>query len=145
MIEIRIAEHADLDGLVELCERFYELDQQQFDEDRVRRALIVLLSSPDRGFVLVAGEVGVPIGYAIVTWGFAIESGGVDALLDELYVDERSKGLGSRLMERAMEEARAGGAAQMFLETQAHNRRARMFYTRHGFAIDNSVWMSREL
>jgi GNAT superfamily N-acetyltransferase len=145
MTEIRHAVREDLDGLVGLCERFYEIDRQDFDEDRVRSALTSLLDSPDRGFVLVTGGVGSPTGYAIVTWGFAIESGGVDALLDELYVDERSKGLGSRLMERAVEEARAGGASQMFLETEAHNRRARMFYTRHGFAIDNSVWMSREL
>jgi GNAT superfamily N-acetyltransferase len=145
MSEIRYAEPADLEGLVELCERFYELDRQEFDPARVRGALATLLASPERGFVLVAGAVGAPTAYAIVTWGFAIESGGVDALLDELYVDERSRGLGSRLMERAMTEARAEGASQMFLETQAHNRRARMFYTRHGFAIDNSVWMSREL
>ena len=145
MTEIRHADPADTDGLVELIGRFYELDGQEFDRVRVRTSLEVLLASPERGFVLVAGEQGAPTGYAIVTWGFAIESGGIDALLDELYVDERSKGLGSRLMERAMSEARAGGASQMFLETQAHNRRARMFYTRHGFAIDNSVWMSRPL
>ncbi len=145
MTEIRHAEQADFDALVELVRRFYEIDKQSFDEERVRGALGQLLRSPQRGFVLVAGETGAPSAYAIVTWGFAIESGGVDALLDELYVDERSRGLGSRLMERAMEEARAGGATQMFLETQAHNRRARMFYTRHGFAIDDSVWMSREL
>jgi ribosomal protein S18 acetylase RimI-like enzyme len=33
----------------------------------------------------------------------------------------------------------------MFLETEAHNERVRGFYARHGFAAEDSVWMSRAL
>jgi hypothetical protein len=33
----------------------------------------------------------------------------------------------------------------MFLETERPNTRVRDFYARHGFAEDDSIWMSREL
>ena len=44
-----------------------------------------------------------------------------------------------------MNAAAHAGASRMFLETESHNQRARGFYTRLGFATEDSVWMSREL
>lgn len=144
-VAIRPARDSDLDPLLGLCARYCELDRHAFDETSARTAFATLLGSDRRGFVLVAETGGALTGYAVVTWGFSIESGGLDALLDELYVEERGLGVGSRLMDAAIERATAAGASRMFLETESHNRRARMFYTRHGFEIEDSVWMSKTL
>ena len=47
----------------------------------------------------------------------------------------RRTGVGSALMERAVEEARAAGARSPVLETQSCNDPAIRFYRKHGFAL----------
>ena len=81
----------------------------------------------------------------MVTLGYSIESGGVEALLDELYLDVRGQGLGSILLDRVLDEARNRGAQRLFLETEAANERARAFYLRHHFHQDDSIWLSIDL
>ncbi len=145
MLQIRDAQPEDYDAIVPLVQAFYELDRHPYEPETVERGLRPLLAGAAPGFVLVAeGEDGI-VAYAVVTWGWAIESGGRDALLDEIYVAERSRGIGAEMMHLLMERCRREGCRRMFLETESHNRAARIFYTRHGFDIDDSVWMSRDL
>jgi ribosomal protein S18 acetylase RimI-like enzyme len=33
----------------------------------------------------------------------------------------------------------------MFVETEAANTRVRDFYRRHGFEVEESIWMSRDV
>jgi ribosomal protein S18 acetylase RimI-like enzyme len=80
-----------------------------------------------------------------VTWGYSIESGGRDALLDEIYVREQGEGLGGRLLDDVLSDLVARGLPRVFLETEAHNEAVRQFYTRHGFETEASIWMSRDL
>lgn len=47
----------------------------------------------------------------------------------------RRAGVGSALMEQAVEEARAAGARSLVLETQSCNDPAIRFYRKHGFAL----------
>lgn len=141
----RLATADDLDALVALGRRYCEADGHDFHEDRTRRAFAGLLAEPRWGTVLLAELGGATIGYAVVTFGYSIESGGVEALLDEVYLDVRGEGLGSILLDRVLAEARGRGAHRLFLETEAANERARAFYLRHGFAQDDSIWLSTDL
>jgi len=127
-----------------LIRSFYEIDQHEFDESIVRQALIPLLGDDTFGQVWVTddGELG---GYAVVTWGYSLESGGRECLVDEIYVERRSSGTGARLLDAALDGARKAGARAVFLETEAHNERVRSFYARCGFSVEASVWMSRSL
>jgi GNAT superfamily N-acetyltransferase len=131
----------DLDALLPLVREFCAADRHEFDADRVTRALRPLLESDAHGQVWLLGDG--PAGYAVVTWGWSLESGGREALLDEIYVRERGGGRGGALLDRVVEAAAAAGAAAMFLETEAHNERVRTFYARHGFEAEQSIWMSR--
>lgn len=142
---IRRASAADLDALVRLGEAYCAADRHDFDHVRVRSALTPLLQDDAHGVVLVAEAEGRPIGYAVVTWGYSIESGGVESLLDEIYVAEPGRGIGSRLLDACLDAARRHGARTMFLETEAHNEGARRLYARHGFATEDSIWMGRPL
>ena len=142
---IRLATPDDFEPVTALVAEFCEIDGHEFDADRVEGALRSLLESDAYGVVWLVVDGERPTGYAVVTWGYAIESGGRDALLDEIYVRDRDRGQGSALLDALLEDCRRRGLSQIFLETEPHNERVRGFYTRHGFVVDPSVWMSRPL
>lgn len=144
-MEIRDARPDDFDAIVPLVRSFYELDRHPFDADLVESGLRPLLAGEAPGFVIVAEDDSEVLAYAVVTWGWSIEAGGQDALLDEIYVADRSRGIGAEMMYQIIDRCREAGCRKMFLETESHNRAARIFYTRHGFDIDDSVWMSLDL
>ena len=84
-------------------------------------------------------------GYCVLTWGWSIEGGGLEGLVDEIFVVDRGRGLGADLLEHAMTVATGRGCSRVFLETEAPNDAARRFYLRHGFTSEDSVWMVRTL
>ena len=133
----------DLGLLLELSAEFNEIDGHVHNDDRVRSGLIPLLRDDGLGVVYLLGEP--PAGYAVVTWGYSIESGGRDALLDEIYVRAKGQGIGGAAFEEVLADLRTRGLSRMFLETERANTRVRSFYSRHGFVEDDSIWMSREL
>ena len=142
---IRIAGSEDTDVLIRLIEDFYLVDGHDFDEAFVRQGLEQLLDSDRYGFAWVADEDGEHGGSIVITWGYSLESGGRDALVDEFYVARRGKGLGSWLLEAALERIAAAGVTRVFLETEKENERVRGLYSRYGFVADDSVWMSADL
>lgn len=121
------------------------VDGREFDEAWVRSALTPLLADDAFGQVWVTEGDGLITGHAVVTGSYSLESGGRDCILDEIYVEHRSSGTGSRLLETALAAAAESGARAVFLETEANNLRVRSFYQRHGFHVEDSVWMSRSL
>ena len=141
----RRANSADLEAMLSLISEFYEIDRHAYDEDRVAAALAPMLADDSLGQVWVLDDGIGPTGYAIITWTWSLESGGRDCILDEIYVREQGAGAGAELIERAISEAEAYGALALFLETEAHNTRVRGFYSRHGLAVEDSVWMSTRL
>ncbi|MFG2875561.1 GNAT family N-acetyltransferase [Streptomyces sp. NPDC048337] len=145
VIEIRRARSGDLEALLPLVRAFCTADGHPNDESRITRGLRPLLVDDSLGQVWLAEDEGVPVGYAVVTWGWSLEAGGREGLLDEIFVRVQGKGWGTSLLAHATERARAAGCTTMFLETEAHNSRARGFYARHGFAQEDSVWMSAKL
>ncbi len=146
MAILRRATVGDIDVLLPLIQAFYEIDGHEYREAHIVRALTPLLRDDTLGqvWLIVDGPDG-PDGYAILTWGWSLESGGRDALLDEIYVRDRGHGVGSRALEELVDAARAAGASRVFLETEAHNDAVRRFYGRHRFVDERSVWMLREL
>ncbi len=138
----------DLDDLVTLVREFYEVDHHEFDHDRVVAALRPLLADDALGQVWLVDDPErrvEPAGYAVLTWGWSLESGGRECLLDEMYVRLPGQDLGAHVLIQLLERARAAGAAAVFLETEAHNQHAREFYGKAGFALEDSVWMSVRL
>ncbi|GAA3458920.1 GNAT family N-acetyltransferase [Saccharothrix longispora] len=137
---IRRAVPTDLPALLPLVREFYEVDGHVYDEDVVTSALEPLLRDDRFGQVWLFET-----GYAVLTWGYSLESGGRDALLDEFFVRNRGGGVGGAVVAALVERARAAGARKVFLETEDRNEAARRFYRRHGFADEASTWLSREL
>jgi GNAT superfamily N-acetyltransferase len=126
-----------------LIREFCATDGHNFDEQRIRGCLPDLLKGDEHGVVWLLGD---PVdGYAVVTWGYSLESGGPEALIDEIYIRSRNTGLGTRAVNAILDDCDARGISTVFLETEARNGRARQFYERVGFSADDSIWMSLSL
>ena len=138
----RRARAQDLPLLLTLVAEFCALDQHPFDSDRVAFSLSPLLDNDEHGVVYIVEP---DTGYLIVTWGYSLESGGREGLIDEIYLRRRGEGIGASVMTWLFEEMRRRGIVRMFLETESHNDRARHFYAQHDFEADDSIWMSRTL
>jgi GNAT superfamily N-acetyltransferase len=141
MVNIRRAGPGDLDRLVELHREFCVIDGHPFDIERATAAFAPLLDDDRHGVVWVVDS---PPAYAVLTWGWSIEAGGAEAVLDEIFVSERVAGVGSSLIGHLLADGRRRGLARIFLETETHNTRVRGFYERHGFVVDDSIWMSHD-
>ncbi len=140
---LRRAIATDLPLLLQFIAEFCEVDRHDYDEERIRPALDPLLRGDEHGLVWIIGDP--PQGYAVITWGYSLESGGREALIDEIYLRARGEGAGSLALQAIIDDCRERGCRRMFLETESHNERVRRFYARAGFDTDDSVWMSRFL
>ena len=138
---IRRAVAGDLATLIELHGAFCEIDDHPFAAQRAERGFAPLLDGDDHGVVWIVDE---PAAYAVLTWGWSIEAGGAEAVLDELFVSRRGTGVGRALIEHLVADARRRGMARILLETERHNERARDLYQQLGFSADDSIWMSLE-
>ena len=134
-------------------------DGHDFEPERVKAGLRPLLIDDTHGQAWIINEPDddpanchsfdkpddKPAGYAILTWGWSLEAGGRECLLDEFFVGQPGRGLGSRALRELVDAARENGATAMNLETEAPNDRARKLYRRAGFEVEESIWMRREI
>lgn len=98
-------------------------------------ALASLLADPAPPCLLyVAAQGDALLGYAALTFDFALWRGHKWGHLDCLFVREAQRGraIGKRLLKAAAEAAKARGADRMEWQTPAWNRRAAAFYLREG-------------
>ena len=156
-VTLQRATLADQMVLLELIALFCQEDGHSFDEARIQGALPALLEHDDFGriYLIMApddcrdsrrdGRHESPQGYLVTTWGYSLESGGREALVDEIFVRERGKGFGGSAMNVLLNTLEAENFKVIFLETERANHRARRFYERFGFQEDDSIWMSRPL
>lgn len=96
-------------------------------------------ASPD-SIVTVAEhpDGGAPVGYTLLTgpdFPVATENGDIELRRIYTLPLAQGTGLGTALMKRAIEDARAMGLKRLLLGVLGTNRRARAFYERHGFCI----------
>lgn len=141
--EPRRGDRNDLETLIDMAREYCVLDGHTFDEDTVRNALVPLLKDDQFGVVWVVGRPA--DAYVVITWGYSLESGGADALVDEFYSRQRNQGRGSALMQHVINDLAKRGIGRLFLETEHHNESARRFYSRFGFQVEPSTWMSMKL
>jgi GNAT superfamily N-acetyltransferase len=113
---------------------------REFDANTVEAAVVPLLRDDTYGVIWVTDELDA---YAVVTWSWSLESGGLEAIVDEIYVRHRGRGTGSALVEHLLGDCDRRGVRRVFLETEAHNDAARRLYARFGFVAEDSIWMAR--
>jgi GNAT superfamily N-acetyltransferase len=141
-VVVRRAEPSDLDVLIELAAEYCAADGHAFVESRARNGFEPMLGNDDHGTVWMIDDTD---GYAVVTWSWSIEIGGFEVVLDELYVRTSRQGKGGAALQVVIDDCRRRGARRILLETERPNESARSLYARHGFTVDDSIWMSLDL
>jgi ribosomal protein S18 acetylase RimI-like enzyme len=143
VVTIRQANLADEKAVLSLLRIYCEEAQTPLTDEHLLAGLRPLLSENSHGVVLVA-ETDQIVGYSILTWGWGIESGGQEALVDEMLItpSERGKGIGQKLMQASLNRANEQGVKVVFLETERDNPRSRKLYQKLGFEEEDSIWMS---
>jgi ribosomal protein S18 acetylase RimI-like enzyme len=144
---IRQAVPADLEALLWLLTNFSEEAGTNFGREHLLAGLEPLLSNQGLGLVFVAELDIVLVGYAVIGWGWGIESGGKEALIDEVFVlkNHRNQGIGAKMLSAVMTQLERHNTKAVFLETEAQNPNSRKLYQNLGFETEDSVWMRKAL
>jgi ribosomal protein S18 acetylase RimI-like enzyme len=143
LLAIRPANSADLESVLALLRIYCDEANTPLSDQHLLAGLVPLLAENQHGVVLVAEEEKI-IGYSILTWGWGIESGGMEALVDEMLIhpSRRGEGIGEMLLQATLERAKQAGVKVVFLETEKDNPRSRKLYSKVGFEEESSIWMS---
>ena len=144
---IRQAVPADLEALLGLLASFSEEAGTNFGREHLLAGLEPMLNNQDLGLVFVSEIDSVLVGYAVIGWGWGIESGGKEALIDEVFVSKnhRNQGIGAKMLTEVMVQPGMHVTKAVFLETEAQNPNSRKLYQNLGFETEDSVWMRKAL
>jgi GNAT superfamily N-acetyltransferase len=131
----RLAEITDLEFLLASMRDFYVFEQLPFEETRQRSLVLQLISDRHLGRLIVFEEAGELVGYMVLGFGFSLEFHGRDCLLDEFYIQpkSRSRGVGTAAINFAVQTCRDLGIRAVHLEADHFNVRGHEFYKRLGF------------
>jgi ribosomal protein S18 acetylase RimI-like enzyme len=137
-----------LDRLLTLCAAFHAEAGIKSDEEGRRAGLAPLLEGSPYGVAYLIGPARAPIGYIVICFGWSVEFGGLDAIIDELYIRPGVRGRGVATealiaLPRALSQV---GLRAVHLEVDRENPAALKLYRRAGFTPrDNYIFMSRKL
>lgn len=105
------------------------------DHEAQSRGLTQIISNPEIGVILVARQNEQVLGMVNLLFTVSTALGGRVALLEDMVVlpGFRNSGLGSRLLEQAIQTCGLNGCKRITLLTDGVNESAQHFYQRHGF------------
>jgi diamine N-acetyltransferase len=141
-IVFKRASVADIDALLPLLADFYVHEELTYDESLARQALLGLLKNEMYGQVFLIEVRGTMAGYAVLTFGYSLEFGGVDAFVDELYLCEayRQQGIGKAALDFLAQTCAALDIRALHLEVERANKRAQAVYHQFGF-VDHDRYL----
>lgn len=145
---IRAATPSDVDALCALLSILFQQEREFApDVDAQRRGLMTIVDDPAVGLILLAEKESTALGMVNLLFTVSTALGARVALLEDMVVSPsaRGAGLGSQLLEAALEAARAAGCRRITLLTDHDNQAAMRFYSRHGFAPSSMQAMRRLL
>ena len=139
---MRPAAAEDLETLLDLMADFYAEAGYVVDRPHAQVAFMALLADPRLGRVWLIEQGSEVVGYVVGTFVFALEHGGVTAVVDDFYVRPASRGAG--LGAAALAEVRRAcaelGMRAMRVEVGGDNVVAQAVYRHVGFeAVDHQL------
>jgi ribosomal protein S18 acetylase RimI-like enzyme len=123
--------------LLKLIVAYYRFDKIPYNLESLRRGLDTLLRNLSQGQAWLLETHHKALGYAILTYNFDLEYGGVEGMLTDLYVEKRfrDRGVGSLALYEIEDFCRERGIRTIELQVQHHNKSAETFYRKAGFRI----------
>lgn len=129
-ITARIAGHGEVPLLVDLMEEFYAESGYALDREWARASFRHFLSDPSLGRAWVLFDGAKPAGYVVLTVRFAMEYGGLEGFIDDLYVRPayRRHGIARHALNTLFEECRRRGIRAVQVEVGRGNAAANALY-----------------
>lgn len=137
-----------LDKLLPLCAAFHAEEEISSTEEGRIAALTPLLEGSPYGAIYIIGPARAPIGYIVICFGWSVEFGGLDAIVDELFVrpSVRGRGIATEALISLPNALSAFGLRAIHLEVDRENEAAVKLYRRSGFQTrERYMFMSRKL
>ena len=146
-LKIRFAASRDFDRLLRLVAAYYRFDSIAFDTRVTGCALRRLLREKSLGRAWVIDSGRELAGYAILTYNYDLEFGGIEAIMTDLFIAQRHrrKGLGARMIEAVRDFCRREGIGALELQVSRRNDAAQAFYRALGFEALDRIVMSLEV
>jgi ribosomal protein S18 acetylase RimI-like enzyme len=143
----RLAHLDELEVVLALHRDFFAEDHYRFREEESRANLALLLGDPSLGRIIVTEDGGPVVGYLVLTFGFSLEFGGRNAVVDELYLapGHRGRGLGTKALAAAEEVCRELGFSAIHLVVERYKKAAQALYRRVGFVAYDRDLMTKVL
>lgn len=146
-MDIRIATAQDGNALAGMAIEFRNhLERTTPTDEQFLDSVAQLISTGDAEFYL-ASEDGRPVGYVLQRFRFSMWAAGIEAALEDLFVSpsQRRDGAGLRLVQFALERARAKGCASVCLDTNENNEASTRIYSQLGFNAVSKRWQGRQI
>ncbi len=144
---LTLASIEDLPRLAPLVAKFHDEFGIQMSEDARVNTLATLLEGVPQGVAYLIGPATAPVGYIIVSFGFSVEMGGLDAMIDEFYIRRgvRGRGMGGEVLRALIPALGQHGVRAMHLEVDTIGA-SKTLYKRMGFvAREHHHLMTRVL
>ncbi|WP_425053681.1 N-acetyltransferase family protein [Psychromarinibacter sp. S121] len=135
--KLHLAGEDDLDRLLPLVAAYHAFEGIEQDDATRRAALAPLLAGSPLGAVWLIGLRRAPVGYIALSFGWSIEFGGMDGIIDEFFIREnvRGRGMGTEVLMALMPQLAHAGLKALHLEANPANEPALRLYQRRGFKV----------
>lgn len=147
-VVIREACAEDVPALVGLLGELFQFEHE-FSPDPAaqKRGVEAILKDEQVGMIHVAEYDGEVVGMVNLLWTVSTALGGPVAWLEDLVVTEkmRGKGVGTRLVQVAMQACENRGCKRITLLTDHDNLHAKQLYADAGFEISSMHYLKRSL
>lgn len=145
---IHLATPDDAARLLPLIAAFHTEYGLTSDETGRNDALLPLLEGSPLGAVWLFGPAKAPTGYTIITFGWSMEFGGMDACVDELYIrpQVRKRGIASEVLMAISSSLKDVGVKALHLDVDRSDNATQRLYARAQFKMrDRYALMTRVL
>ncbi len=132
---LHLAGEPDLDRILPMAAAFHAEEGLDLSDEHRLNALLPLLKGEPHGAIWLIGPKISPVGYIVVCFGWSIEFGGLDAIIDEVWIREkvRGRGMGGEVLRVLTANLSAAGVRAVHLEVGGDNPKAERLYRRAGF------------
>lgn len=137
-----------LEKLLSLVDAFHTEEGIASSDEHRRAGIKPLLDGIPYGAAYLIGPPRAPIGYIVITFGWSVEFGGLDGIVDELYIRPgvRGRGIATEALTALPNALSAVGLRAIHLEVDKDNAAAIKLYKRAGFQPrETYMFMSKVL
>jgi len=147
-VTLQLATENNFAVVMPLICSYHEIEEIKLSEIQREKSVRKLLSDNSLGGIWLVYADTELVGYIALCTGFSIEFAGLDAFVDEFYIDAkfRNQGIGAKVLELIKVQAGSMNIRAIHLEVARENITAKSLYSKADFkAREKYVLMSFEL